>query len=642
MSTYNGLNHTIYTAGRLIGRGGEGQVFETKEHPSLLVKIYNETPDTDKANKLRHMVAMQSPDILHFAAWPTDLVSENGRICGFVMKKLSGYVPLHMLFSPMDRKKLFPNKGYNFLVHVARNLASAFHKLHEAGLIIGDINEGNILVDEKGMIAFIDCDSFQIRAGDRYYYCEVGVPRYTPPELLAAQSFHNTARTINTDSFSLAILLFQLLFLGRHPFAGRNNSKDDFDEEKAIREHQFAYSLHNRNKKLLPPLNSLAITSLPQGIIQLFHQAFEQDSSRPLPQHWVQQLDVLSKEIVTCTKFKLHTYPSQLAQCPWCAFKEQNGIVYFLDDSFLKTTPLPVDFQQFINGFRPEKLVLKQLSPQYTVPATLTSMIAPEHYRYRKWHIYSLVLALLPLPVLLVVNHWLLLGWGGAVVIGYNQSPWRRKLKEELKRRESLLALIQSKLEALVRAHNAPTDLSAYNKQARKLEDTINEFRNLPNQLQDKKKELEEDLYNKQLSFYLYAFNIEDYPIPSFGNAKKQLLYDNGIRTASDVSQLLHTKITGIGPKNLQILLSWQRQMAAGFTYHPNYDLLGKEIEKLNADMAKEKAKLEAAIKRHYQALQLTKTNILARQQAMEGQYMRLVSNAAQAETDVAAFKKLI
>src|SRR6185312_15826557 len=151
------------TTGRELGRGGEGTVYELSDHSGLVLKLYNEPLTADKAGKLRQMLAVNNPAIEAYAAWPVDLILNNdGHVCGFVMKKLTGYMPLHNSFSPMDRKKLFPDKGYNFLVHVARNLSTAFLKLHEAGLIVGDVNEGNILINASGLVAFIDCDSFQV------------------------------------------------------------------------------------------------------------------------------------------------------------------------------------------------------------------------------------------------------------------------------------------------------------------------------------------------------------------------------------------------------------------------------------------------------------------------------------------------
>ena len=152
-----------YTVLRELGKGGEGTVYELAGNTSLVLKVYTEPLAEKKARKLGIMAGMYNPRIEEYAAWPVDVVTDNRNIVvGFAMTKLVDYYPLHMLFSPMDRKKIFPDKGYNFLVHVARNLAAAFQSLHSAGLVVGDVNEGNILVNARGMVAFIDCDSFQL------------------------------------------------------------------------------------------------------------------------------------------------------------------------------------------------------------------------------------------------------------------------------------------------------------------------------------------------------------------------------------------------------------------------------------------------------------------------------------------------
>ena len=139
---FRGLHNTEYETSSELGRGGEGTVFLLRNDATLVLKKYNAPLTGGKIKKLLKMVAIGSGDIEKYAAWPTDVVSdEKGVTWGFVMRKLTGYVPLHKVFNPMDRKSLFPEKGYNFLVHVARNLATAFYKLHEAGLVVGDVNE---------------------------------------------------------------------------------------------------------------------------------------------------------------------------------------------------------------------------------------------------------------------------------------------------------------------------------------------------------------------------------------------------------------------------------------------------------------------------------------------------------------------
>ena len=137
---YIGTTHN-YTTTQEIGKGGEGYVYELANNLSLVMKVYFEELSQAKIQKLQLMVAMANPQIDAYSAWPKDIVKDqHGKYCGFVMRKLSGYVPLHHLFSPMDRKRLFPDKGYNFLFHVSRNLATAFYALHASGLVVGDIN----------------------------------------------------------------------------------------------------------------------------------------------------------------------------------------------------------------------------------------------------------------------------------------------------------------------------------------------------------------------------------------------------------------------------------------------------------------------------------------------------------------------
>ena len=144
-------NKGTYKTTRPLGKGGEGTVYEVSGEPDIVLKIYTDKLDAAKIRKLELMAAFTHAKVKEYAAWPLDTVKDRkGHTVGFVMRKLVNYVPLHMLFSPMDRKKMFPDKGYNFLVHVAKNLASAFYTLHAAGLIIGDVNEGNILVNNQG------------------------------------------------------------------------------------------------------------------------------------------------------------------------------------------------------------------------------------------------------------------------------------------------------------------------------------------------------------------------------------------------------------------------------------------------------------------------------------------------------------
>jgi DNA-binding helix-hairpin-helix protein with protein kinase domain len=641
--TLRGLHNEQYHTLRELGRGGEGTVYDIQDHSSLVLKKYNEPLAQDKAYKLRHMVDMRSPAIEAYAAWPTDLAHDNtGTVCGFVMRKLTGYVPLHMLFSPMDRKKLFPDKGYNFLVHVARNLSTAFFKLHEAGLVAGDVNEGNVLINSSGMVAFIDCDSFQVKGADKYFFCEVGVPRYTPPELLSKGSFENIVRTVNTDSFSLAVLIFQLLFLGRHPFAGKNKLAADFDEETAIRKHEFAYSLENKKKKLYPPPDSFPITNLSAELVTLLHRAFEQDA-RPTPAEWAKALDAQLADMVTCNESRLHTYPSKMAECPWCYYKKSRGILYFLDDSYLHATAVLGDIESFVNGFHLEKMELKKWSGPLTHPGLIPAPIE-QKFRSAKTTNNLVALCFVVAGVLLYfILHVNFIVMPVALVLCFvikKYSPWAREINTGRMLRIAVWLRLQQNLVAMIAEHDNSADAAKYTNALSGLNKLVHDFRGLPNEFERRKKIMEERVFNEQLDDYLLQFNIERHAMPLFGTAKKTALYNNGIKSAADITKLQTLKVPGIGPKNLQTLLSWRRQLSSGFVYIPDNDKLLAGMGQVNMEVGNIKTNLEAQIRKEYQALNYLKLNINNRALVLERQINDLVLKTNQAEADMQAFRK--
>ncbi len=644
--TFRGLHTAQYFTGRELGRGGEGTVYELQNHNALVLKKYNEPLTQEKINKLSIMVSIRSKDIEAYAAWPTDLVLDaSGTICGFVMKKLTGYVPMHMIFSPMDRKKLFPDKGYNFLVHVARNLATAFYKLHEAGLVVGDVNEGNILISSSGLVAFIDCDSFQVKGADNYFFCEVGVPRYTPPELLKEGSFEKVIRTVNTDSFSLAILVFQLLFLGRHPFAGKNKSASDIDEETAIRKHEFAYSLENKKKKLFPPNDSFSITNLPAALVTLFHSAFETEL-RPAPGEWIKSLDALLAEMITCSTSRLHTYPAQMQECPWCWFKNTRGILYFIDDSYLHASTSLGNIESFVNGFHLDKLELGKWDTAITHPQLSPTSIDK---KFRWLRALNIAAALACAIIFLLLyrtsasrSQLLLTCAIISPFLMYRFSPFAFKLKEELKKREATYAILKEKLNKLILEYDHPADSVNYKAGLDKLNKFVHDFRRLPDEEERRKKIMEENVYNEQLDYFLFRFDIEHHYIPSFGAAKKTALYNSGIRNAADIHKLQHTKVPGIGPKNMQVLLSWQRQLSSQFVYIPDNYKLSTGMEQVDNDMNRIKMQLEHLIRKEYQSLTYLKQNISSRNMILKRQINDLSVQTYQAETDKNHFGSFI
>ena len=316
--------------GQLLGRGGEGTVHAVIGAPKLVAKIYLKPPDAAKADKLKLMIRGKSTGLLGVAAWPTDLLTdERGAVRGFLMGRISARQDAHRLYSPKSRRGTFPDADFRFVVRASTNLARAFGQIHAARHVIGDVNHGNALIGKDGTAVLIDCDSIQVRDRSRTFACDVGTPLFTPPEL-QGKTFRGLHRTENHDRFGLAVLIFHLLFQGRHPFAGVY-ADGEMPLERAIAESRFAYGAHAAALGMAQPPGTLALTTFGRPIARLFERAFAPpggEEERPSAIEWIEALQALENELAACPLRPRHFHPRG-ASCCWCEIETLTGARLF-------------------------------------------------------------------------------------------------------------------------------------------------------------------------------------------------------------------------------------------------------------------------------------------------------------------------
>lgn len=238
--------------GKQLGKGGEGTVFEVEGRPDSAAKIYLAAVSSERADKLVAMAALRTAALDQLTAWPTDVLRQSdGKVCGFVMANLRASKDIHKLYSPKSRLAEFPQADWRLVVRAALNTARAFSVIHQAGHLVGDVNHGGVRVSPDATVKLIDTDSFQISHQGRTFLCEVGVQDFTPPEL-HGKAFKQVTRTANHDNFGLAVLIFQMLMNGRHPFAGRYSGPGDMPIENAIPEFRYAYGKDTARTRMQP------------------------------------------------------------------------------------------------------------------------------------------------------------------------------------------------------------------------------------------------------------------------------------------------------------------------------------------------------------------------------------------------------
>jgi hypothetical protein len=309
--------------GELLGRGGEARVYALAGDPERAVKLYAR-PDEERSRKLKAMLARVPADpdrrFGHVSiAWPERLaVDASGAVTGFVMPRVDTrrYLPLHQLYHPRSRRGRAPGMSWRYLVRIARNLSGTLAALHQAGYVVGDLNESNILADDRALVTLVDLDSIQVVSGARVFRCTVGKGEYTPPEL-QGRSFRETTRRPSSDRFALAVLAFLLLMEGNHPFTGVfGGAGEPPGMEENIRSRRSPYF---GRSALRPPPAAPPREIIGPHLTDLFRRCLLGPAwRRPDAREFQSAFEELEEELVACDLTATHWYRGQMAGCPWC------------------------------------------------------------------------------------------------------------------------------------------------------------------------------------------------------------------------------------------------------------------------------------------------------------------------------------
>lgn len=211
--------------GEQIGAGGQGNVYLVVTDPqesNKVVKIFHQDKLKQRGEEFREKIEAQitMKEIAKYPniAWPRILVFNKEKQCiGYAMKKVEG-IPLTKLAHAKLYEKYFTDLDRSKIVKMLLKLLDMVEFLHENNVYIGDLNLENILCNPTTFEPYlIDADSYQIKKDSKIYHCPVGRPEMTPVEH-HGKDFREVTRTVESDLFSLAIIMFQCLMLGRHPY----------------------------------------------------------------------------------------------------------------------------------------------------------------------------------------------------------------------------------------------------------------------------------------------------------------------------------------------------------------------------------------------------------------------------------------
>jgi DNA-binding helix-hairpin-helix protein with protein kinase domain len=135
-------------------------------------------------------------------------------------------------------------------------------------------------------------------------------------------AFAEVDRLPQHDAFALAVLIFQLLMHGIHPFAGTSTGLSEPDSIAArIAAGHWPYAWL-RESSIGPSPHAPPWFTLPPSVQELLHRCFEaahaEPDLRPTAAEWQHALEEAEHELTTCPCDSRHLYPRRLDRCPWC------------------------------------------------------------------------------------------------------------------------------------------------------------------------------------------------------------------------------------------------------------------------------------------------------------------------------------
>jgi DNA-binding helix-hairpin-helix protein with protein kinase domain len=574
-------NGESLSLGGEIARGGEGVIYSVSANASSLAKIYLKEPSAEKIAKVTLMRSLVAPDLTKISAWPTELIAKNGKLCGFLMPRIAASADVHKLYSPKSRSTSFPEADLRFLIHVAANISRAFGTIHAASHVIGDINHGHVLVGTDGRVALIDADSFQITANGYTYTCDVGSPLFTPPEL-QNRSFRGLVRTPNHDLFGLAVLLFHILFMGRHPFSGVWLGRGEMPIEKAIQEGRFAYGISAERLQMRRPPGTLSLNTYGNGIAALFEKAFSLNSARPTAVEWAGALGMIASSLRSCIKSTAHFYPQQLGACPWCSIEGQ-GIRLFggrRADIQIDTSSVDAIWRAILNASRPAEDPVLPMASGWQPPSDVE--LSPVWLKpLRKVGAWAVAIG----------SVW---AWfsgqdgGGAIalfgVIG-GLLIWPRVSVAAMSQISADIAATKRDWEYALDKWGKEASVKTFDTLRASLSSTKVEIDDLPNERQRRLVRLRSEHRDHQRRKFLDRFRIDRAKITGIGSGRAATLASFGIETALDVNRAAVSRIPGFGPTLTGSLLDWRQQKEGQFRYNPHEPIDPSEIARVEAEL---------------------------------------------------------
>lgn len=381
------LNGDEITVVIKLGEGGQGVVYKVlskgKEYAlkwylhSFLKSIASQNQsNVDKYyNNLVNNASMGSPsnDFL----WPLAITEKQDDSFGYLMDvRPPQYLSFVRLLNAVDRFK-----STTAVINSTINMVNAFQALHRKGYSYQDLNDGNFFVNPENGDVLI-CDNDNVAPYGEGFGIG-GKSRYMAPEIVLGKAKPN----INTDAFSLSVVLFMFYFLS-HPLEGSKVAEcpclTEANEKRLYAvEPVFIYDPDNASNRPVRGIHNNVInlwplfpTYLRDTFIRAFCQGTKNLDDRLAESEWKKILYRLKDDIIECPKCGEGNFASL----------EKNNTIECCDCSLKIEKPLFLSCREFDIALYPGKCITERHS-EGGDPANVIGMVIQNKNNPNLWGI---------------------------------------------------------------------------------------------------------------------------------------------------------------------------------------------------------------------------------------------------------------
>ncbi|WP_350455074.1 hypothetical protein [Slackia heliotrinireducens] len=289
--------------------GGRGFVLEVEGQPSTVCKIIDPMFRSEgRRRKVQWLIdhSFLADGHVSMLVLPKGNVYDSqGAWAGYLMRRVKGV--------SLNRLSHSDQVSPSFRVMLARMLCESVIAAHDADLVVGDLSLANVVFDpEERQMWMLDADSFQVKDRIAHVVYPATESREKSPEMLG-RSEGAVVLTPQSDWFLLAVAVFQLLFLGEHPFECRESDVDPVDARiEHTLNRDFAY-------KRIP--GALPVNTYGPHLAECFERAFARSGPMPSPTELRDALNELLNAKFTCCSNCGFEHSNMLAACPNCGSK---------------------------------------------------------------------------------------------------------------------------------------------------------------------------------------------------------------------------------------------------------------------------------------------------------------------------------